>query len=79
MLVHKVDGSFFFRFFWAFGPYILSYKAYLRRLIYVPHLKGKYFGTLLVAYAFGAQNHIFLFAFANVDSDNKHSWFCFLV
>lgn len=38
-------------------------------------LIGKYSDTLLVAYVSNAQNHIFLIAFAFVESKNKDIWF----
>lgn len=79
-LVCEFEGS-FLRFFWAYGPCTRSYKAHMRRVICINdiHLISKYFGILLVACACDAQNHIFLIAFAIVESENKGSWTWFLV
>lgn len=64
----------------ALGASVKGYK-YMRKVIVVDgtHLKGKYAGCLLTAFAQDGKYQIFPLAIAVVDSENAASWeWCFV-
>jgi hypothetical protein len=76
---NNVGIVFFHRVFWAFAPCIAGF-AHCRPIISIDgtHLYGRYEGKLLIAMATDANNEVYRFAFAVVESENKNSWkwFC---
>ena len=74
----EADGT-FKSFFLAFGASVHGFQ-YCRPVISVDgtFLKGKSYGTLLLATAQDGDNHLFPLAFSIVDSENDKSWSWFL-
>lgn len=77
LIVHR-DGKavpVFGRAFWSFGPSIQAFK-HCRPVMAVDgtFLTGKYRGTLLVAIASDANDHLVPLAFALVERENNDTW-----
>ena len=72
------DGTFRY-FFLAFGASVQGFQ-FCRPVISVDgtFLKGKSYGTLLLATALDGDNHLFPLAFSIVDSENDKSWSWFM-
>ena len=70
----------FLYFFMALGVSIRGFHSSMRPVIAIDgaFLKGKYFGTLLVAACQDGENQIYPLAFGVVDSENDASWSWFM-
>ncbi|XP_039137915.1 uncharacterized protein LOC120275413 isoform X2 [Dioscorea cayenensis subsp. rotundata] len=67
------------RVFWSFGPSIIGFNSCHPVLsVDGTFLHGKYKGTLLMATGEDAEDHIFPYAFAIDEGENRESWLWFL-
>ena len=70
------DDDQFNRFFWAFGPSIMSFTSSLRPMIVVDgsYLCGKYLGVLLVAVTLDANHKPFPIASTFEEAEKRDNW-----